>query len=295
MEHELEKILTCPVCEKKSQKNHIEGLDHNVSGKKFTITECVKCGFRFTNPRPKEEYIYKYYQSKNYISHSSTKKGLINKVYHRVRYYQFYKKLKIIEQSTKIEKGKILDIGCGTGDFLKHMVSAGWVADGVETDNGAREVAEIKLCKKLKENLALIKGEDKYDVITMWHVLEHVYDVKEYLKSVCKLLKKGGVLLVGVPNCESYDAKKYKESWVAYDLPIHLSHFRKKDIVKLSKKCNFKIKDIKPLFFDAYYISMLSSRKAGSSSLLGFLHGFISNLKAKKTGEYSSLMYLLIK
>ena len=295
MEHELEKILVCPICSGKSHKKHVTGKDHNVSEKIFTVTECLNCGFRFTNPRPKEKYIYKYYQSKNYISHSSTKKGLINKVYHLVRSYQFYKKKEVIQSSSKIKKGKILDIGCGTGDFLKYMDSSGWETDGVETDKGAKIIAEKKLGKKIKEKLDLISDEDKYDVISMWHVLEHIYNVEDYLKRVNKLLKKGGVLIVGVPNCASYDAKKYKGNWVAYDLPIHLSHFRKNNIKELAKKSSFKLKDIKPLFFDSYYIGMLSAKKTGSSVLLGFFHGMISNLKAKKTGEYSSLIYFLFK
>jgi 2-polyprenyl-3-methyl-5-hydroxy-6-metoxy-1,4-benzoquinol methylase len=295
VEHELEKILVCAICGGESQKKHVEGKDHNVSRKLFTITECMNCGFRFTNPRPKEEHIYKYYQSKNYISHSSTKKGLINKAYHLVRSYQFYKKKKVIQKNSNMKKGKILDIGCGTGDFLKYMAASGWEADGVETDKGAKMIAEKKLGKKIEENLNLLSGENQYDVISMWHVLEHVYNVEDCLKKVNKLLKIGGVLVVGVPNCASYDANKYKGNWVAYDLPIHLSHFRKNNILKLAKKSSFELKEIKPLLFDAFYIGMLSAKKSGSSIVSGFLHGMISNYKAKKSGEYSSLMYFLFK
>ena len=295
MEHDLEKILACPICGGGSHKKHLEGRDHNVSGNIFKITECISCGFRFTNPRPKEENIYKYYQSKNYISHSSTKKGLINKVYHLVRRYQFYRKRAVIHKVSNAKKGKILDVGCGTGDFLKYMAASGWETDGVETDRGARKVAEKKLGRKIAEELDFVKGENKYDVISLWHVLEHVYNIEECLKRVNKLLKKNGVLVVGVPNCASYDAKKYKGMWVAYDLPIHLSHFRKNNIEDLAKKTKFQLKEIKPLFFDAYYIGMLSAKKSGSSIIFGFLHGFVSNLRAKKSGEYSSLMYFLFK
>ena len=164
-----------------------------------------------------------------------------------MRSYQFYKKKEVIHKSSNIRKGKILDVGCGTGDFLKYMASSGWEADGVETDKGAKRVAEKKLGKKIEEKLDLVNEENKYDVISMWHVLEHVYNVEDYLKKINKLLKKGGVLVVGVPNCASYDAKKYRENWVAYDLPIHLSHFRKNNIKELAKKSSFTLKTIKPL------------------------------------------------
>jgi 2-polyprenyl-3-methyl-5-hydroxy-6-metoxy-1,4-benzoquinol methylase len=212
-----------------------------------------------------------------------------------VRFYQFYKKRSIIRRVTNKNTGKILDIGCGTGDFLKYMHSSGWETDGVETDLGAKLIAEKKLGKKIEENFAQIKGEKKYDVISMWHVLEHVYNLEGYLKKVNKLLKKGGVLVVGVPNCASYDALKYKENWVAYDLPIHLSHFQRRNIKDLAKQNSFELKNIRPLVFDAYYIGMLSAKKSGSSIIVGFFHGLVSNLKAKKSGEYSSLIYFLFK
>ena len=295
MEHKLEKILNCQVCDSSSQKKHIEGLDHNVSGDPFVVCECLGCGFRFTNPRPTEENIYKYYQSKDYISHSGTKKGLVNRVYHLVRQYQFYKKRRLIEKSSLLKTGRLLDIGCGTGDFLNYMNSFGWKTDGVETDDGARDLAEKKLGKKIKKRLKEVREEDKYDVVTMWHVLEHVYDVKQCLQLIYKKLKKGGVLIVAVPNCESHDAKRYGENWAAYDLPIHLSHFRKEDIKNISHISNLTLRNIKPLVFDAYYISMLSAKKSSQSIFSGLLNGVASNLKAKKSGEYSSLMYFLFK
>lgn len=295
MEQEIEKIIVCEICKSKLLKKHIEGRDHNVTGELFSIDECESCGYRFTNPRPKEAFIGKYYKSKNYISHNSTKKGLVNKAYHIIRIYQFYIKNRLIEKHKETYGKNLLDIGCGTGDFLKYMGGKGWKVEGVEKNTGARKIAQNKINIDIKEDINLLEKEEKYDIVTMWHVLEHVYGVQHYVEKVYRLLKKGGVLIIAVPNSSSYDARKYKKNWVAYDLPIHCSHFRKNDIMNIANKNNFKLKHVIPMIFDAYYISMLSSQKKGDGLLRGFVNGITSNRKAKKDKEYSSLMYFLYK
>ena len=293
MEHRLEKIDYCQVCQGADIKDFIRVIDHNYSGDVFNISECVSCGYRFTNPRPIESTIGNYYKSENYISHNSTKKGLINKIYHLVRNYQFKIKESSIEK-TKISPGKkVLDVGCGTGNFVNHLNLHGWNAEGVETDEKAREIAKLSNIKVYK-NISLVDSE-KYDVITMWHVLEHVYNLNDYMQNLRSLLKKDGLLVIGVPNSNSYDANIYKENWYAYDAPIHISHFRKCNMKLLAEKNKFKHTKTQKLFFDAFYISMLSSKKSSKSILLGFLIGLISNAKAKKDGEYSSLIYYLFK
>ena len=293
MEHRLEKIDCCQICQGTDLKDFIGVVDHNYSGDVFNLSECVNCGYRFTNPRPIESTIGNYYKSENYISHNSTKKGLINKIYHRVRNYQFKIKESSIEK-TKISPGKkVLDVGCGTGNFVNHLNLHGWKAEGVETDDKAREIAQLSNIKVYK-NINLVDSE-KYDVITMWHVLEHVYNLNNYMQKLRSLLKKDGLLVIAVPNSNSYDANIYKENWYAYDAPIHISHFRKSNMKLLAEKNKFKLAKTQKLFFDAFYISMLSSKKSSKSILLGFLIGLISNAKAKKDGEYSSLIYYLFK
>ncbi len=294
MKHDLEKISACQICKSKSIEFYLKAVDHNVSGDYFSISQCSACGYRFTNPRPKEKTIGSYYKSEGYISHSSTKKGIINKVYHIVRAYQFKRKCREIVSLKKTKEKDILDIGCGTGDFLKYMKGEGWYAEGVETDQKARSLASKEGGLNVYDSI-----EDqrlrKYDVITMWHVLEHIYDLVYFFKKIKYLLKENGVLVIGVPNCNSYDASYYGKNWYAYDLPIHTSHFRKNDIENISKLHGLKLKAIKPLVFDAYYISMLSEKKLKNSSFFGLAKGFISNAKAKKSGEYSSLTYYLFK
>ena len=182
MEQEQENILICGICKGSAIKKHIEGKDHNATEEIFSVVECKNCGYRFTSPRPKEKFIGKYYKSKNYISHNSTKKGLINKIYHIVRKYQFYKKNQLIEKHSKTNGKKILDIGCGTGDFLNYMQFKKWEISGIEKDEGARKIATEKNNISINRDMLNLKEKNKYDVITMWHVLEHIYEAQTYIE-----------------------------------------------------------------------------------------------------------------
>ena len=295
MKHDLQNILSCPVCDEKAFKHFISAKDHNVSNDSFNVVECCSCGFRFTNPKPSETTIGKYYQSNDYISHTSSKKGLFNFVYHLIRNYQLKKKEKLI--SLFNEKGKtLLDFGSGTGEFLNYCQEKSWKVVGVEPEKKAAEFAQKNYNLCIEDVSSFFSfDEEKFDVITLWHVLEHVYDLNKYLNHFQKVLKKNGIIVLGLPNCNSHDAKYYKENWVAWDLPIHLYHFTKKDIKKLAKKHGFVLEEVFPLVFDSFYISMLSQKKKGKSKFLGLWRGFVSNLKAKKTGEFSSHIYVLRK
>jgi 2-polyprenyl-3-methyl-5-hydroxy-6-metoxy-1,4-benzoquinol methylase len=293
VKHQLEKIKNCPLCNSDNLDLHIKAVDHNFSLDEFTIVNCKNCSFKFTNPRPTEESIYKYYKSENYISHTSSNKGLFNKVYLRVRSYQFGRKLKIINSEIE-NKGGLLDVGCGTGDFLNYCKGAGWNVTGLETDDMARNFAlsenKVNVLKSLDE---VIHSKKKFDVITLWHVLEHVYKIDDYIKKLKSLLNDNGILILGLPNNCSYDAKYYNKSWYAYDPPIHVSHFNIKNINDIKEKYHFKELKVHPLIFDAYYISMLSEKKMGGKILRGIIKGWQSNRKAKSNGQYSSLMYVI--
>ena len=294
VKHELEKIDSCPICSENKFSPYLSCIDHNYSGEIFNIVCCESCGFKFTNPRPKEKTIFKYYQSDDYISHTSSKKGLFNSAYQIIRNYQFIKKYSLISNLVNNKDKKILDVGSGTGEFLNFFKKKGWEVRGLETDDKAREFAIKNFNCEIDKNIdQTLENKEKFDVITLWHVLEHVYDINVYLSKLKRLLKDGGYIILGLPNCNSYDAKYYKEFWYAYDLPIHASHFTKKDIKKLVAKHDFHSLTIKPLVFDAYYISMLSSKKIGSSIIRGITIGWLSNTKAKKNLEHSSLIYVV--
>jgi len=291
----MEKI-NCPLSEKKTiLKNYIKVKDYSNTQEEFTIVSCETTDFLFTNPRPKEKDISKYYDFEDYISHTNKKSDFISKLYQIVRSSSIKIKYRLIYKL--INSKKILDIGSGTGEFLSYMKTKGFDTYGVEIAKKAREFS-IKNHKLYVKDSLLNLDETNFDVITMWHVLEHIYDLDGYMKKIKGLLNNNGILIVAVPNHKCFDQKFYGKHWAGWDVPLHLWHFDKESMYKLSKKYDFKISSIHPLYFDSFYVSLLSSKyKYNSTKLVqSFIIGLYSNLIAKfKTGEYSSLVYVLKK
>ncbi len=296
MEHQLIPIENCPICQSTHNKLWRKGIDHNVSNDTFSIVQCEDCGFRFTNPRPTENTIGDYYKSSNYVSHSGTKKGVINKIYHAVRKKAIVQKELLIQNHNTTQGKKLVDIGCGTGDFLAYCKTKNWDVLGLEPDSDARSIAlKNNVMAHPLDHIKSIENES-IDVITMWHVLEHVYHLNDDIKEFKRILKPNGTLMIAVPNCSSHDADHYKEHWAALDLPIHLYHFQPKNIEDLFSRHNMKLEKILPMKYDAYYISMISERYKGGNILSGFWRGYISNRKAKKVkNTFSSQIYVLKK
>jgi len=287
------KLDTCPVCSSGTFKEELICKDYTVSSKSFTLVVCQSCGLKFTNPRPDDNEIGKYYKAESYISHSNTKKGLVSKLYHLVRTYTLKKKIGLIDKY--VSRGTILDYGCGTGMFLKTCSENAWKSYGIEPDEGARNIAsEQSLVYVDKASLHLKHQTMQFDAITLWHVLEHVTDLEETLSFFKARLKPRGVLVIAVPNHKSFDALYYERFWAAYDVPRHLYHFHKNTIEQLLGRFGFTLVNSHPMKFDSFYVSMLSEKyKHGSVRYLSaFVAGLRSNLKAANTEEYSSRIYV---
>lgn len=291
----MKQISTCPICSAASFTNELECNDHTYSKNPFQIVSCNSCFFWFTNPIPEENNIGEYYKSDAYVSHTKTKKGVINSLYHLVKNYSIKRKYSLINTFFS-EKKSLLDYGCGAGDFLTFCKNKGVSVSGFEPSEDARKIAEENSGLKLKNTSEIHLEKNTFDVITMWHVLEHVYDLNKDFNQLVALLNENGRLVVAVPNRESYDAQKYKENWAAYDLPRHLYHFTKKDIACFSKNNDLVIEKILPMVFDSFYVSMLSEKYSGGNIFKGIYTGLISNLKGNKAEpNHSSLIYILKK
>ena len=287
-----EKIEECPVCKHKQFDNHLICDDHSVSGESFALVKCTRCNLIFTNPRPAKNHIAKYYKSDEYISHTDKANSPIHFIYKLVRTYTLRQKLKLLNQYSK--KGSVLDYGCGTGDFLKLCNQKGWQAFGFEPDETARSIAKKKNRKSIIDSLENIDA--KLDLITAWHVIEHVHELNTTIKSLKGKLKDGGYLIMAVPNHKSLDAEHYKEYWAAYDVPRHLYHFDKDSMKSFANQFKLKLVDTLPMKFDSFYVSMLSEKYKNGGNLINAIKtGFRSNKGAGKTNQYSSLIYILQK
>lgn len=279
----------------KNSSTFLTVKDHSVSGEEFELIQNSEYGFLETTPQPSLDKLPEYYESEDYISHTDSKRNLFEKVYHTVRSISLKKKLKLINSFTSEEK-KLLDIGCGTGDFLKTAQQNNWHVSGIEPNKEVREIANKKTNNSVFETAQLLKFEpNSFDVISLWHVLEHLPNLEEQIAIFKKLLKPNGTLIIAVPNYKSYDAKHYKEFWAAYDVPRHLWHFNQASISKLVSAASFKVEKVKPMWFDSFYVSMLSEKyKSGKMNpIKGIWIGFLSNIKALSSKEASSLIYII--
>lgn len=286
----------CPICGSRDISSMLKVKDHTVSGKIFGIWHCNNCSARFTQDIPDLAEIAEYYQSADYISHSDTKKGTINQLYHYVRTISLQQKRKWIIAGTGRNKGNILDFGCGTGAFLHTMQKAGWQATGLEPDAGARQkAAELYGLNILPAGELYHLPGGQYDAITLWHVLEHVHHLQEDLRQAKKLLRPGGKLFIAVPNYTSLDASVYKESWAAYDVPRHLYHFSPEAMKTLLLAHGLQITGMHPMVFDAFYVSLLSEKYLHGRTrfIKGMLNGSRSWLYAANTpSRSSSVVYI---
>ncbi len=289
----------CPCCGSFRISRSLTAKDFTVSGEEFEIWECGDCTLRFTQNVPNAASIWPYYQSAAYVSHSDTREGLINRLYHFVREYTLKSKIKLVCAATQLRKGKLLDVGAGTGAFANAMSKAGWEVTGLEPDETARKNAEAKYTLVLQSSETLYSlDEEQFDAITMWHVLEHVHDLQGYLEKFHGVLKQNGKLIIAVPNYTSYDAKLYHDSWAAYDVPRHLYHFSPHSMETLAAFKGFTVKDFRPMWFDSFYVCMLSEKyKYGRGNMMAaFLNGLVSNIKAMRNNKKcSSVIYVLEK
>jgi 2-polyprenyl-3-methyl-5-hydroxy-6-metoxy-1,4-benzoquinol methylase len=289
-------LSECPWCGSVDIKQGKKIIDYFLTKEKFSLNSCDKCGLIFTNPRPKPDNMSRYYESEKYYSHTSNQAGIIPFIYRRIK--EINLKIKFEQVAVGLKGGKVLDIGCGTGDFLAVCKRAGFEVSGIEPNPMAAEFAAATLHRRII-NPSQSNGlsDSEFDLITMWHVLEHVSDLKAQFSELYRLTKSGGKVVIALPNYLSFDAMYYKEKWAAWDVPRHLYHFSKPVIDGMMKENGFESGNCYPMKWDAFYVSMLSEQYRGSSLgiVRAFAIGLVSNIHARRKKNYSSMVYTYFK
>jgi len=293
-------LKKCPICEGSDVDESINLKDYRVTKEEFSLRHCNYCDFIFTHNPPSPEKIGPYYDSEDYLEHSNKREGLFSRLYHFARAFMLHYKYRIISGLSK-EK-ELLDIGAGSGQFLNFMKSKGYQVDGIELNEKAREFARenynlsIYTADKLYEKGAL----KNFDIISLWHVLEHLYDLNKVVTRIEELLKPNGVLIVAVPNHKSHDARYFKKHWAAWDVPRHLWHFSPKNMKYLFEKHGFEVSKMKGMPFDPFFNTLLSAKYRNGTSILNLftmiIRGFIALLVGLfDTSKASSIIYILRK
>jgi len=287
----------CPICASESIGKLYVAKDFTVSGELFEVWHCANCSGGFTQNVPDAATIGPYYAAESYVSHTDSDKGIINNIYHKVRRISLLTKKKLVNTLAHKTSGTLLDIGAGTGAFAHTMQTAGWQVTGLEPDATAAKQALLKYNIQLAPaDTIYTLGNQAFDVITMWHVLEHVHDLHGYFKRFGELLQPSGVLVIAVPNYTSTDAKMYGQNWAALDTPRHLYHFSPASMELLANAHGFKLVAKKAMWFDAFYVAMLTEQQNGGSILKALLVGLWSNLTALlDVNKCSSVIYAFKK
>lgn len=292
----MEKVNSCPVCDSTLTIAAITVVDSFFTNETFTLVDCSQCGFRFTNPRPSQSEVGRYYRSDTYLSHSTINKSLTAGIYRTLRRYALGTKLSIVRRFSS--GGRLLDIGCGTGSFLAYAQSEGFSVSGVEPgDEARREAVRISRTNISKRLNDIPQDTPPFSAITLWHVLEHLDDLSDSISRMKSILSPQGRIFIAVPNRSSWDCDFYGHRWAAWDVPRHFWHFRSQDITRLLEHHGLKIEATRNMWLDAFFIALLSEKYRGKSPWsawpLAALRGGYSNLLALlKLRPTSSTLYI---
>jgi len=289
----------CIICGSERSEFLFHCKDYLVSGEEFKIVRCAGCGFVKTESPPSESAIGKYYLSEDYISHSDTKKGITDHLYHFARNIMLQRKKSLISRLFALKKGLLLDIGSGTGYFPAFMQKNGWRVQGIEINEQARNFSKSKFgISVFPPEEAENMQQGSFDCITLWHVMEHFNDPVQWFKKIKHLLKDGGYCIVAVPNATSSDARWFGKYWAAYDVPRHLWHFTPDSFSEMATRNGFILTGKRGMPMDVFYISILSykNKNASLAFIRGILAGTILSVRnCFKRDSSSSVIYILKK
>lgn len=295
--------VRCPVCDHDESSIRYSFADaHGAYG----LVRCNACGHEFLNSRPTRGSIGIYYSAEAYqpFLSSSHRKSMADRVYAIVRKFSVRWKRRQIERQQK--RGSVLDLGCGTGEFLAEMQRSGWKATGLEPSLEAvkhgREVLGLDIIHAHVDESPLL--DQQFDVITMWHALEHVHRLHPALRWIYDTLKPDGRVYVAVPNMSGFDGRFYGKHWVALDPPRHLHHFSYHSMARLIEQHGFKIHSTRQIPLDTLFnVGMSEATLMKSRSFLYWpwvliragLVTLVSLVQGTRPGRSSTVLYEIRK
>ncbi len=292
--------IACPACDCPDYTAQFTVRDRfeTVPGQLFHIVRCRRCRLLYLNPRPDETSIAAFYASSDYDPFISSRKrdGIFDQLYRGARQFSIRRKASRVVKDLPTGV-RTLDVGCATGEFLLELQRRGFQPAGVEPDPGAAEYARER--KGLQVWTGTIDdvppAGGPYELITFWHVLEHVHRLQRTLAVVHNLLSERGRLALAVPNPQSLDARLYGTNWVAWDTPRHLYHFEPAVMLDLLERAGFRAERAGAVAFDAFYHTLLSEPKSLPGYLRGGWRGTRSYLRGWFGADGSSELYFAYK
>jgi SAM-dependent methyltransferase len=267
----------CPMCGASDGAPLVETADQMLPGpERFRLLSCRACGHLYQSPRPSPEAIGAYYPA-GYISFQPAVADLPSPL-RRLELRRYYATRRRIVERAVAGPGRILDVGCATGNFLDAMRAAGWRAQGVEPSVEAaayaRERLGLDVLTGRLEDAALPSGA--FDVVTLWDVLEHVHEPRATLAEAARLLRPGGALILGLPNPDSLEARLLGPHWIGWDLPRHLNLFRPALLRAQLATMGLPVERISsPIHGYAVLVMSLEQRARARGGSLGALGGLL--------------------
>jgi SAM-dependent methyltransferase len=210
-----------------------------ITGDAFEVTTCGACGLVVTSPQPSGEALERYYPPAYHGEATAKRFPALMEALQRLLYRN---RAEAVERVTGAGPGRVLDIGCGRGHLLAAFRRRGWAVQGTElTEHSAnypRHVLGLPVHVGPGDALPFEPGS--FDAVVMWHVLEHWPDPRVAVAEAHRLLRPGGVLMVGVPNFGSLEARLTRAGWFHLDVPRHLCHLTPASLDRILSEAGFE-------------------------------------------------------
>ncbi len=259
-----------------------------ISREYFNVVRCNSCGLAYTNPRPSIQEIERFYGRHYYGKNNARFKGLFELL---VRLFRRQRTQRLLNLK---KSGCILDIGCGRGQMLHEFQKRGWQTFGTELAESKAQAAREEFgLNVLAAPIETCNFEGNFfDVVTLWHVLEHLPYPRETLQEINRILKEDGLLVVAVPHFDSFEARIFKEKWFHLDVPRHYYHFSLQTLTQMLAVAGFKVKSQHHFSIEYNPYGLMQSLLNQVSGQTNFLYNLLSADSDRSLSHSKSMLLM---